>query len=214
MTERRMTIFTGTSWNKENIAKCEEYGIGMVSTPKDPVQPDNISNKIQVIWDNGAFHGGFDAELWKKQTAKINREIYFAVLPDVVGKAEESLALSKTWLDQTPFKKYFALQDGMDFDMVYKVLSECDGAFLGGSVQWKWDTLSYWVPRVHALGLKFHVGRCNGLIQWDRAFWNDADSVDGSTVIRHNLLDTIPKFYLHAIQQRRMIHYIEKLGAP
>jgi hypothetical protein len=202
-------IFTGTSWGKESIRKCKEYGVGMVSTPKDPIQPDKIDNDIPVIWDNGAFHGGFNAYVWKITTEKIKRDIFFAVVPDVVGKANESLELSSYWIDEIPFKKYLALQDGMDFEMVYSLLSRCDGAFLGGSVDWKWDTMPYWRVKTKEIGLPLHAGRCNGLLQWDRAAFLGLNSCDGSTIIRHNMLDDVPRFYIHFREQQRWINLVK-----
>lgn len=48
------------------------------------------------------------------------------------------------------------------------------------------------------------------LKEWDRAAILGADSVDGSTAIRHNMLDCIPRFYEHFRTQQRFVHYVDK----
>lgn len=207
----KMEIYTGTSWGQDKIAKHIEYDIGMVCTPNEPdsVQPNKIDPRIKVIWDNGAFHG-FDEKRFIERTAEIKRPIVFAVLPDVPFKAKESLEQSKKWFHAVPFKRFLALQDGMTFDMVHALLSECDGGFLGGSKEWKWREMQKWINLCHSIGLPLHVGRCNGLQEWDRAAILGADSCDGSTAARHNMIDCIPRFRQHFIEQQRFVHYADK----
>lgn len=207
----KMQIFTGTSWGPERIEKHIKYGIGMVCTPNEPkaVQPNKIDPRIPVIWDNGAFHG-FDEKRYAERMSDIKRPVIFAVLPDVPMKAKESLELSKKWLNAVPFKRYLAIQDGVTFNMIHPLLSKCEGGFLGGSTEWKWREMQKWINLCHSIGLPLHVGRCNGLQQWDRAAILGADSCDGSTAARHNMIECIPRFYQHFTQQQRFVHYIDK----
>jgi hypothetical protein len=211
-----MRIFTGTSWSEGNQTKCIEYGIGMLSSPQDPVQPDMIPSDIPVIFDNGAFYAyrkgkPFDEELFYSKLHKVERELYFVSVPDVVGNGEESYKLSAKHIQNISHKKYFVVQDRMYWDAVYYAIASCDGVFIGGSIPWKWDTASYWIGNAHEIGLPVHIGRVSSFRDLDKAYMLGADSVDGSTIIRHNQLERVPTFWAHVKEQERLDHRYENL---
>lgn len=211
-----MKIFTGTSWMRGNQQKCLEYGIGMLSSPQDPVQPDSILPEVDVIFDNGAFYAyrrgvAFDADLFYKKLNAVKRDLYFVTIPDVVANAKESYDLSLKHIDKIPFKKYFVVQDGMYWDAIYYAAASSNGVFVGGSLGWKWDTAGYWIEHAHEIGLPCHIGRVSSIRDLDKAAYLRADSVDGSTIIRHNLLERVPQFEKHLKEQVRFDHRHENL---
>ena len=211
-----MKIFTGTKWSVEAQKKCAEYGIGMLSSPQDPVQPDAIRDDIPVIFDNGAFYAyrrglKFDEDLFYKKLNKVKRDLYFVTVPDVVASAKESYDLSLKHINNISHKKYFVVQDMMYWDAVYYAAASCDGLFIGGTLQWKWDTASYWISHAHEIGLPSHIGRVSSFKDLDKAHLLGADSVDGSTIIRHNLLERVPRFNKHVEEQQRFDHRHENL---
>ncbi len=71
---------------------------------------------------------------------------------------------------------------------------------------WKWDTASYWIGHAHEIGLPVHIGRVSSFKDLDKAYMLGADSVDGSTIIRHDLLERIPLFRSHVLEQGRFDH--------
>lgn len=211
-----MRIFTGTSWSEEKQKKCIEYDIGMLSSPQDPVQPDMITSEIPVIFDNGAFYAyrrgkPFDEELFYSKLEGVERDLYFVTIPDVVGNGEESYKLSIKHIQTITHRKYFVVQDRMYWDAVYYAIASCDGVFIGGSIPWKWDTASYWIGHAHEIGLPVHIGRVSSLRDLDKAYMLGADSVDGSTIIRHNLLERVPAFRTHTKEQERFDHRHENI---
>jgi hypothetical protein len=211
-----MKVFTGTTWSKERQTKCIEYNIGMLTSPQDPLQPDMIPSEIPVVFDNGAFFAyrrgkPFDEELFYSRLNSVERELYFVTVPDVVGNGEESYKLSLNHIQNITHKKYFVVQDRMYWDAVYYAAASCDGVFIGGSIPWKWDTASYWIGHAHEIGLPVHIGRVSSFKDLDNAYMLGADSVDGSTIIRHNLLERIPLFRSHILEQRRFDHRYSNL---
>jgi len=211
-----MKIYTGTSWNKENIRKSIEYGIGWCSSPQDPIQPKDIDPRLSFIFDDGAFkaykEGGFmNIPLYYSRLEDINREPDFVVVPDIVCGGVDSYRLSLQHFDRIPFKKAFVVQDGMYFDAVYHAIAKCDVLFIGGSVDpknslkgWKWDMAPYWIDHAHEIGLPCHIGRVGRLEGYFKAHDLGVDSVDGSTIIRHNKLDRVKEFQ-ELLRGRKMI---------
>jgi len=201
-----MKIFTGTSWNEDNIQKCIEYGIGWCTSPQDPVQPKDISPEIEYIFDNGAFFAfkkgvPFNTPLFYTQLGKIEREPYFVSVPDIVGGGLDSYNFSLQHIDKILFKKYFVVQDGMYFDAIYHAIARCDGVFVGGTLDpydslkgWKWDTASHWIEHAHEIGLPCHIGRVGRLKGYFKAYDLGADSVDGSGIMRNGKLNRVKEF--------------------
>jgi hypothetical protein len=224
-----MKIYTGTSWNKVNIQKCIEYNIGWCSSPQDPIQPYDIDPKINFIYDNGAFRASQDYIKGKTKSPRLNESLFysqisrmirqpdFVCVPDIVAGGMNSYEFSLKHIDKIPYNKYFVVQDGMYFDAVYYAISKCEGVFVGGSVDlnnslkgWKWDTAYHWIQRSHEIGLPCHIGRVGRLEGYFKAYDLGADSVDGSTIIRHNKLDRVKEFR-ELLEGRKMImDYREK----
>ena len=212
-----MKIYTGTSWSKENQERCAELNIGMMSSPVDPVHPDKILPTISVSCDNGAFRWfrekkSFQEDLFYRWISTIEREPDFISVPDIVCGGMQSFNFSLKHIDNIPFKKYFVVQDGMTFDLVYPALVRCDGCFIGGSTVtgkcegWKWMTAPTWIEKCHSIGLLVHMGRCPGNLRGlDTAAHIGIDSIDVSTLIRHQLLDRVPQMRLHRKEQKRFV---------
>jgi hypothetical protein len=199
-----MIIYTGTSWNKDQQIKCADMGIGMMSSPVDIVHPDSIIKEVSVSCDNGAFRNYrdktvFDEKKFYSWLNSIERKIDFVAIPDKVCE-KDSYEFSKKHYKNISHTKYFVAQDGMTFDAVFPVLSECDGCFIGGSTVigkckgWKWTIAPHFVENCHEIGLPVHMGRCPGNVKGLFAATSiGIDSIDSSTLIRNQRLWRIPK---------------------
>lgn len=122
---------------------------------------------VPFALDNGAFRAWvkqepWDAEVWYsllKRIGEAKRTPLWALVPDVVANREETL---KNWQVYAPliqgidWPAAFAVQDGMG---PADVPSDAKLVFVGGTAEWKWNTVELWAksfPRVH-------VGRVNSL---------------------------------------------------
>jgi len=80
------------------------------------------------------------------------------VVPDSVGNAAETFELWSKWASRfNGIRIALAVQDGMTPDAVKLIHPQPDVIFVGGTTEWKWQTLRKWTtafPRVH-------VGRAN-----------------------------------------------------
>lgn len=135
--------------------------------------------------DNGAFHyytknkefimSPFISLLKKHPTYD------FAILPDIVKGGMKSLELSKHWLEWLPNHKwYLSVQDGMTIRDIKYFEDKIQGIFVGGSKEWKLQTMESWINHAHDLNLKCHIGRFGTLRKMIYAKQLGADSVDSS----------------------------------
>lgn len=113
------------------------------------------------------------------------------VLPDVVGKRGESLALSAMWIDRIRADPRFgkiplvlAVQDGMTEDDVRPFIGRIVGLFVGGMTGWKLATKRRWASFAHSWGGICHVARVNSEERIDECGRDGIDSFDGSGVSR------------------------------
>lgn len=135
--------------------------------------------------DNGAFvafckGAPFDFEAWRRLllwSAMCGQRPLWALVPDVVADRAATIANWSIYaheVERFGFRPAFALQDGMTFE---DVPSAGCMLFLGGSTEWKLDSISPWCKQFPG---RVHVGRVN---TWDRLLachQAGAVSVDGT----------------------------------
>lgn len=121
-------------------------------------------------WDHAAW-----VELLEWARLSGQRPMW-ALVPDAVG---DKAATLEAWHKYSPIvRRYgwplaFAVQDGME---AKDVPSDAQVVFVGGSTDWKWNSVAMWCGMFN----RVHVGRVNSwkrLIQCDRL---GAESVDGT----------------------------------
>lgn len=81
----------------------------------------------------------------------------WAIVPDVPGNAARTFEKWEQFAPTMPFPKALAVQDGMEPSDVHTLEHLPDVIAVGGSTEWKWETVERWAanfPRVHLL-------RCN-----------------------------------------------------
>jgi hypothetical protein len=102
-------------------------------------------------------------EDWKRMLVWTQTQPYqprWAIVPDVIGDKERTIA---QWSEYAKIIQEFeiplavAVQDGMDKDDVRSLSPAPEVVAVGGTTEWKWNTVDYWArcfDRVHVL-------RCN-----------------------------------------------------
>jgi hypothetical protein len=141
--------------------------------------------------DNGAFsaytHGKeWDEAGWIKllEWAKLSgQRPRWALVPDVVADRNGTL---QRWEKYAPIAaRYgwplaFAVQDGM---VPADVPKEAEVIFVGGSTQWKWDTVRDWCDAFE----RVHVGRVNSYRRLWECHEAGAEGCDGAGWFRGDL---------------------------
>jgi hypothetical protein len=162
---------------------------------------------FQYALDNGAWHCfqhslPFDEACFLEAYRKLGLGADFVVLPDIVAGGLRSLEYSLSWLPRLgDCPNYLAVQDGMVADDVYPVLDEIAGIFVGGTTEWKEQSLPMWGELARDCGVALHVGRVNSVRRVHLCEAAGADSFDGSSVSRFAV--TLPKLE-NARQQREL----------
>lgn len=141
-----------------------------------------------VPWaaDNGCFGKGYPGDekwiAWLGKHASNRDRCLFAVAPDVVGNAVDTLARSKPWLPRIRslgYRAAFVAQNGLTPDMT--PWPELDVLFIGGSTDWKLgEEAANLVHTAVSLGKPVHMGRVNSAKRYRYAKSIGCVSADGT----------------------------------
>lgn len=207
-----MKIFVADGGNRDRREYCLQHGIGLLFSPAYYVPPPAGASYIidngafgawtrGIEWDEGAFY-----TLLHKIESTGDRP-YAVVVPDVVAGGLASLKRSAQHIPLIPdeFPKYLPVQDGMTPAAVKPLIEDVDGVFVGGTVAWKWRTSQLWAEFAHNAGKLCHIGRVGNKRNYSRAYAAGADSVDGSTPMRHNKLHVIPEWRDEVAKQANLL---------
>ena len=202
-----MKIFVSDSGNVDRRQYCQDNKIGLLMSPHYATIPKNPKDH-DIFIDNGAF-SKWDKLAFYRLLDRIEAAgiiPYGVVIPDVVGRAAESLKRSAEHIDfLNGFNLYFAVQDGMKECDIKPFLDKISGIFIGGSIHWKWSTAHLWIKYAHENGLKAHIGRVGTPKAYSMAASICADSVDGSNPMRNRKLEIIPKWRDDYAKQKNII---------
>jgi hypothetical protein len=161
------------------------YAIGNLFSPSSrKTAPNNI-----YCLDNGAFicyknQQEFDFDYYfafiDRWMLRNNSKPEWIIVPDTVGDKKKTL---ENWNKYEPeLRRYnvplaIAVQDGMTKEDIPKT---ADVIFVGGTTQWKIETIPYWAINFN----RVHVGRVN---DWRRLWFcykHGIESVDGTGYFR------------------------------
>lgn len=144
--------------------------------------------------DNGAWSAHqqgtpFDGEAFLRHLVRWGQHADLVVVPDIVAGGSTSLALSRRWISACLFNCRRALipvQDGMEMrDFEDVPLGHRLGIFVGGTTEWKLDTLAMWGKLARQRGCYLHVGRVNTARRINACRQAGADSFDGTSATRY-----------------------------
>ena len=141
--------------------------------------------------DNGAwtaFQKGepFDVPTFEKAVEWGAAAADWLILPDIVGGGIESLRFSMEWAPRLAglCPLLLAVQDGMTPADVAPIVGAQIGIAVGGSTEWKEQSLPAWGALARETGAYLHVLRVNTCRRIDLCRDAGADSFDGSSVTR------------------------------
>lgn len=200
MKRGHMIVYIPGSGPKKRLDFCRKNDIGSLFSPYWSNYPSPEDKKYIV--DNGAYRAYLKGEIldinkFYNFLGKIDKCCYppdFVCIPDIVADGKKSFEFSFSHIGKIPekFKKFWVVQDGQYPAMIEEtVIHLIDGLFIGGSTIWKWRTAHLWIELAHDYGLRCHIGRVGTWKNFLRAYNLGADSVDGSTPMRHNQLHKI-----------------------
>jgi len=181
---------TGT---RRNLAALHAAGWALLLSPGKP-----CDRRFKYALDNGAYGAwqqgkDFDVKAFERHVAMHGHGAEFIVAPDIVAGGVESLMFTREWLprlDGVGRRRLIAVQDGMTEDDVRPYLSYTVGIFIGGTTEWKINTMHAWGRLAHETGAYLHVGRVNTARRIRMCHSAGADSIDGTSATRFSL--TLP----------------------
>jgi hypothetical protein len=204
-----MLIYTGQTGTITKFEKIKRLGMGICLSSNPNSSPSKDMSEVPCFLDNGAFacHSKgypFQEDVFMttmKKAYKCNIPLDFIVVPDLLMRGKDSLEFSMGWIHgalKTANNLALVVQDGM----LPKHLDEWDVPkqvtyiFIGGSVDWKWETADMWREYSHKRELKLHIGQVGTLKNLKVADRIGADSVDSTSYTRNDTFETIEQFKL------------------
>jgi len=201
-----MKIYTGmTGGDKHERVLKLRLGYMISSSPHR--NPTKNLGETYCALDNGAFPAfakgyPFQADVFRetiKKCYKHNIKLDFIVCPDIVQGGLASLQFSMKWAQSellgTP-NLALVVQDGMstkDVAINYH-LKLFTYIFIGGSVEWKWETAETWTKFARDNNKKIHIGQCGQLKYLEYARELGVDSVDSASIVINNSFEIIERF--------------------
>lgn len=132
------------------------------------------------VWDEAAYRGMLS------EVAGRTQQPLWALIPDQVADAAETLRLWSVWLpviQNYGWSPAFAVQDGMT---KADVPSDAEVIFVGGSTKWKWSSIYTWCDNFD----RVHVGRVNSPAKLWLCDGLGVESCDGTGWFRGNETQT------------------------
>lgn len=199
-----MIAYASWTGTKTTLSALQGAGWRLLMSP-DTL--DRCINKARPFWpdqkpapfalDNGAWgcfqrQEPFDEDRFSWALARIGEEADWIVMPDSVGDPQKTMQMAARWWRQLAnySNPLLAVQDGMSEDDVRPWIARGFGIFLGGSTDWKLQTMRRWGSLARETGAYFHVGRVNTAKRIKMCALCGADSFDGTSATRFS--KTIP----------------------
>lgn len=181
---------TGT---RRNLAALRVAGWGLMLSATGVHRTEGFE---RYALDNGAWTAYQQGRAWDARKFAALVDVFgpgadFVAVPDIVAGGLDSLRLSESWLPRLSGLRLVPVQDGMLPGDVTGLLGPSVGIFLGGSTDWKLDTMRAWGGVAREVGCYFHVGRVNSIRRIRLCASCGADSFDGTSATRFAV--TLPK---------------------
>lgn len=181
--------YASNTGSSRNLAALKASGWRLLLTPDNPLQREGFKYAV----DNGAWSYfqkqiPFDEDRFKRLVDAVGPQADFVILPDIVAGGMASLDFSMKWVLPlyTLRSLMLPLQDGMRPEDIGPVLREWSkiGLFLGGSTEWKLQTMQEWGAVAASWDRPFHVGRVNTARRIRQCSQAGATSFDGTSATR------------------------------
>ncbi len=184
-----MVGYASRTGTKRNLAALEEAGWRLIIEPgqlgrySDPVPP------LPYAIDNGAWRCYRAGNIWDEAAFRLLLDLTakaadWIVAPDIVAGGVSSLRLSEKWLPVLEVLGrpiLIAVQDGIAPADVSGLIGGQVGLFVGGSTEWKLDTVLEWGELASEIPCYLHVARVNSARRIRLCHHARADSFDGTS---------------------------------
>lgn len=188
-----MFCYASRTGTKRNLAALKKYGWGLMVSRGGVWRTEGFT---RVVGDNGAWRDfqedkPFDEEEYIRFLDWVKYQpiaFEWLVLPDIVAGGLKSLKLSLKYLDLCASVAPLVLlpvQDGMRTTHIKPYVDHKVGVFLGGSTEWKLQTMCKWGQFCAENEIYYHVARVNSIRRMFLAIESGASSVDGSSASRY-----------------------------
>lgn len=201
-----MMSYASRTGTKRNLAALRRAGWGLLVSRAGVWRTEGFH---RIAADNGAWsdfqaNRTFDEDAFERFLDWLRVQPIvpdWLVLPDKVAGGLRSLSLSVRYINRCRAVAPLALiavQDGITPADVEPLVGPSVGIFLGGSTEWKLETMPRWGAFCAARRLHYHVARVNTVRRFRMAHAAGAHSVDGSSATRYAV--TLPKLDFAARQ--------------
>ena len=188
-----MVAYASRTGTRRNLAALREAGWRLLVSARGVLRNEGFPYAI----DNGAwtaFQKGepFDVPAFERAVEWGAAAADWLILPDIVGGGLASLRFSMEWAPRLAglCPLLLAVQDGMTPGDVESEVGPGIGIAVGGSTEWKEQSLPAWGRLAADRGAYLHVLRVNTARRIDLCRDAGADSFDGSSVTR--FVKTLP----------------------
>ena len=190
MNEDAMRLYTSTG-TRRSIETLNAMNVGLLMSEvwRDPGKWPCFA------LDNGCYaafsHGAeWDPSTFLRHLSRCRDKGLrpdFVVIPDR-PLSKDSLDFSKKWYPvlktmYPDFPYYLAVQDGMAPEDVEDI-DGIQGIFVGGSMDWKLESMKAWIDYAHSRGMGCHVGRIGPIQRMLMCELAGADSIDSTTWVQ------------------------------
>ena len=183
-----MIAYCSLSTNRTTRAELAKYGWRWIVGPFAPKGWRKTMGSDQYALDNGAWSCHqkgipFDSDRFRKAVDTHGENADWVVLPDCVGDMDATLEMAESWYGKLHgLRLMLAVQDGMDESHALPFIGRGCGIFIGGSTDWKLDTIHMWAGLGARHGAWVHCGRVNTVRRLKMCKWAGVRSFDGSGV--------------------------------
>jgi hypothetical protein len=200
-----MIAYASRTGTRRNLAALRLAGWRLMISARGVHRNEGMPHAL----DNGAWTSYLSKEPFDEAAFLRAYELFaptadFIVLPDIVAGGMQSLDFSMKWRARLgkPFGlQLIAVQDGMEPDAIEPIIDSGLGIFIGGTTEWKEQSMFAWGKFARGKGIYLHVGRVNSVRRIHLCGAAGAQSFDGSSVSRY--CKTLPKLD-YARRQREL----------
>ena len=186
-------LYATQTRSRSGLTEMKRHGFGLLMTPESlkkngpPVWLDNSTARFCI--DNGAWSAyknqtKYEVQPFLELVDAFGQRSDFVILPDIVGGGIESLDFSLCFLELNTPRKLIAVQDGMTPNDVRQYLSDSIGIAVGGTTEWKENTLRSWGKLAAECVSYLHVLRVNTRRRLKLCHAAGANSIDGTSATR------------------------------
>ena len=187
-------MYASRTGTRRNLAALRGAGWRLMVSARGVLRTEGFPYCL----DNGAWTAHqqgeqFDVPAFERAVTLLGDCADFIVLPDIVGGGMASLRMSVQWMPRLHGigqRRLLAVQDGMLPGDVECIFSAQIGIDVGGSTEWKEETMPSWGRVARIRGCWLHVLRVNTIRRIRLCQDAGADSCDGSSASR--FAKTIP----------------------